>query len=214
MEFSLTVTIIIITCIISITAFGNPKVINDLIFWPPKISKNKQYYRFISSGFIHADIAHLAFNMITLYFFAKTPYNDNHTENLEQFFTKEVGKAGFLLFYIFGIICSEIPSFLKNRNNKHYRSLGASGAVTAILFSFILLSPWSTLIVFVFPMPAILFAVLYLVYTYYMSKKGGDHINHSAHLWGAIYGIVITIIIDIDVVQEFIDQLQHPRFSF
>jgi membrane associated rhomboid family serine protease len=202
MEFSLTVTIIIITCIISITAFGNPKIINDLIFWPPRISKNKQYYRFITSGFIHADIAHLAFNMITLYFFGRMME--------EAFFIEKIGKIGFILFYVFGIICSEIPSYIRNRNNYNYRSLGASGAVTAIIFSFILLYPWEKITVFVFPMPAVLFAVLYLVYTYYMSRKGGDHINHSAHLWGAIYGIAITIIIDIDVVQNFIFQLQHP----
>ncbi len=205
MDFSLTITIIILTAVISFSAFGNPKVINDLIFWPPKISKHHQYYRFITSGFIHADIAHLAFNMITLYFFGRA---------MEEFYVERIGKAGFLLFYAFGIVCSEIPSYLKNRNNYNYRSLGASGAVTAILFSFILLSPWSTLLVFFIPMPAILFAVLYLVYTTYMAKKGGDHINHSAHLWGAIYGIITTIIIEPKVLSLFIYQLQHPRFEF
>lgn len=205
MEFSLTITIIILTAVISFSAFGNPKVINDLIFWPPKITKNNQYYRFLTSGFIHADIAHLAFNMITLYFFGRA---------IEEFYVERIDKAGFLLFYAFGIICSEIPSYLKNRNNYNYRSLGASGAVTAILFSFILLSPWSTLLVFFIPMPAILFAVLYLVYTSYMAKKGGDHINHSAHLWGAIYGIIVTIIIEPKVVSLFIYQLQNPRFEF
>ena len=205
MDFSLTFTIIIITAVISFTSFGNRKIIDDLIFWPPKINKHHQYYRFITSGFIHADIAHLAFNMITLFFFGKF---------MEEFYMARVGKLGFLLFYILGIICSEIPSYLKNRNNYNYRSLGASGAVTAVLFSFILLSPWSTLLVFFIPMPAILFAVLYLVYTTYMSKKGGDHINHSAHLWGAIYGIVVTVIVEPDVVSMFIYQLQHPRIDF
>jgi membrane associated rhomboid family serine protease len=205
MDFSLTITIIILTAVISFSAFGNPKVINDLIFWPPKISKNHQYYRFLTSGFIHADIAHLAFNMITLYFFGRA---------MEEFYIDRIGKPGFLLFYAFGIVCSEIPSYLKNRNNYNYRSLGASGAVTAILFSFILLSPWSTLLVFFFPMPAILFAVLYLVYTSYMAKKGGDNINHSAHLWGAIYGVITTIIIEPKVLSLFIYQLQHPRFEF
>lgn len=205
MDFSLTITIIILTGIISLTAFGNPKVINDLIFWPPKISKNKQYYRFITSGFIHADIAHLAFNMITLYFFGRV---------METFYVERIGKGGYLLFYVLGIICSEIPSYLKNRNNYSYRSLGASGAVTAILFSFILLSPWSTLLVFFFPMPAVLFAVLYIVYTSYMAKKGGDHINHSAHLWGAIYGMVTSIIIEPEIISHFIKEIQNPKFSF
>ena len=166
MEFTLTLTIIIITCIISFTAFNNEKVINDLIFWPPMVKNKNQYYRFITSGFIHADIGHLAFNMITLYFFGRV---------MEAFYIAKIGKIGFVLFYIAGIIISEIPSYFKHRDVYHYRSLGASGAVTAVLFSFILLSPWSTLYVFFLPLPAIVFAVIYLVYTAYMNKRGGDY---------------------------------------
>jgi membrane associated rhomboid family serine protease len=204
MELSLTLVIIILTAIISFTAFGNQKIVNDLIFWPPMIKEKNQYYRFISSGFIHADIAHLAFNMITLFFFGRV---------MELFFIEKIGKPGFLLFYIGGIIVSEIPSYIKHQNNYNYRSLGASGAVTAILFSFILLAPWETLYVFFLPLPAIVFAVLYFFYTAYMSKKGGDYINHSAHLWGAIYGVVFTIIMEPGVLPNFIEQLMHPRFS-
>lgn len=205
MELSITLTIIIITAIISFTAFNNEKIINDLIFWPPMIKNRKQYYRFVTSGFIHADLAHLAFNMITLYFFGRA---------MELFFVEKVGKAGFLLFYLVGIIVSEIPSYIKNQNNYSYRSLGASGAVTAVLFSFILLAPWETLYVFFLPLPAVVFAVLYLFYTAYMAKRGGDYINHSAHLWGAIYGIVFTLIMEPGVIQHFINQLLHPHFNF
>lgn len=205
MEFTVTLTIIILTAIISFSAFGNQKVINDLVFWPPMIKNRHQYYRFITSGFIHADIAHLAFNMITLYFFGRA---------MELFFIEKIGKPGFLLFYLGGIMASEIPSYLKHMKDYHYRSLGASGAVTAILFSFILLAPWQTLYVFFFPLPAIIFAVLYLVYTAYMAKRGGDFINHSAHLWGAIYGIIFTIIMEPGVIGHFLQQLLRPEFNF
>lgn len=205
MDISLTVTIILITAIISFTAFGNSKVINDLIFWPPKIKNQRQYYRFLTSGFIHADLGHLAFNMITLYFFGRV---------MEAFFIARIGKVGFLLFYAFGIICSEIPSYIRHLKNYNYRSLGASGAVTAILFSFIIMAPWETLYVFFFPLPAIVFAVLYFIYTAYMAKKGGDFINHSAHLWGAIYGIVVTALIEPGIIPHFIYQLMHPQFHF
>ena len=204
MEFTITISIIIVTAIISFTAFNNEKITNDLIFWPPMISEKKQYYRFITSGLIHADIMHLLFNMLTLYFFGRA---------MEDFFVAKIGKVGFLLFYIAGIIISEIPSFIKHRNNYSYRSLGASGAVTAVLFSFILLAPWQTMYVFFLPLPAIVFAVLYLAYTFYMDKQGGDYINHSAHLWGAIWGILFTLLMEPKVLPHFLEQLMQPRFS-
>lgn len=205
MEFTITIAIIIITAIISFTAFNNDKITNDLIFWPPMIKEKHQYYRFITSGFIHADIAHLAFNMITLYFFGRA---------MEVFFIAKIGKVGFLLFYIAGIIVSEIPSFIRHRNNYQYRSLGASGAVTAVLFSFILLAPWQTLYVFFLPVPAIIFAALYVGYSIYMDRKGGDNVNHSAHLWGAVWGIAFTLLMDPNVLPHFLDQLMRPSFGF
>lgn len=205
MEFTITIAIIIITAIISFTAFNNEKITNDLIFWPPMIKEKHQYYRFITSGFIHADIAHLAFNMITLYFFGRA---------MEMFFIAKIGKIGFLLFYIAGIIVSEIPSFIKHRDNYQYRSLGASGAVTAVLFSFILLAPWQTLYVFFLPVPAIIFAALYVGYSIYMDRKGGDNVNHSAHLWGAVWGIAFTLLMDPSVFPHFLEQLMKPSFGF
>lgn len=205
MEFTITIAIIIITALISFTAFNNEKITNDLIFWPPMIKEKHQYYRFFTSGFIHADIAHLAFNMITLYFFGRA---------MEVFFIAKIGKIGFLLFYIAGIIVSEIPSFIRHRNNYHYRSLGASGAVTAVLFSFILLAPWQTLYVFFLPVPAIIFAALYVGYSIYMDRKGGDNVNHSAHLWGAVWGVVFTILMEPNVLSHFISQLMNPSFGF
>lgn len=205
MEFTITVAIIIITVIISFTAFSSEKIINDLIFWPPMIQEKKQFYRFVTSGLIHADIPHLAFNMITLYFFGRLVE--------EYLFIPRIGETGYLLFYIAGIIVSEIPSYIKHRNNYSYRSLGASGAVTAVLFSFILLAPWQTIYVFFLPVPAIIFAALYVGYSIYMDRKGGDNVNHSAHLWGAAWGVVFTLLMEPDIINRFLDQLMHPNFS-
>jgi membrane associated rhomboid family serine protease len=204
-NMSMTLVIIIITSLISIGAFSNEKLRNDLSFWPPAVQNQHQYYRFITSGFVHGNWAHLLFNMFTLYSFG---------EVMEMFFLLKINKVGFLLFYLGGLIVSEIPSYIKHMRDYNYSSLGASGAVSAVLFSFILLAPWQTLYVFFFPLPAIIFAVLYLTYTAYMSKKGGDHINHSAHLWGAIYGIVFTMILAPESLNRFIQQILNPSFNF
>lgn len=204
MEISATIILIILTVIISITSFGNQKMMNDMIFWPPVIKNRHQYYRFITSGFIHADLAHLAFNMITLFFFGSI---------MEDFYNLKIGPGGFVVFYIGAIIVSEIPSYIKHLNNYSYRSLGASGGVSAVLFAFILLAPWQTLYVFFLPLPAIVFAILYLSYTAYMAKRGGDFINHSAHLWGAIYGIIFTLFVEPGVLQHFVRQLLRPQFQ-
>ena len=204
LDMSMTLVIIIITFILSIGAFSNEKMRNDLVFWPPVIKQRNQYYRFITSGFIHADWMHLLFNMITFYSFG---------EAMELFYVMKIDKLGYLLFYLGGLIFSELPSYFKHIKNYNYRSLGASGAVSGILFSFILLAPWQTLYVFFFPLPAVVFAILYFFYSAYMAKKGGDFINHSAHLWGAIYGMAFTIIMEPAVLKNFINQLIHPPFN-
>jgi len=204
---TITLALLIITCIISITAFNNRKVINDLIFSPVDVQQRHQWYRFITCGLIHADFAHLAFNMITLYFFGRV---------MEQVYVEyfNLPKYTYLILYILALIVSEIPSYIKHRNNNEYRSLGASGAVAAIVFAFILIAPWATIYVFFIPVPAILYGVLFLVYSAYMSKKGEDNINHSAHLWGAVVGIVFTIIVQPTVVNIFIEKLLRPSFNF
>jgi len=204
---TLTIAILIITCIISITAFNNHKVINDLIFSPIEVQRKNQWYRFITCGFIHADFAHLAFNMIGLYFFGRV---------MEQVYIEafDLPKYTYLLLYVSAIIISEIPSYIKHRNNSQYRSLGASGGVAAIVFSYILLAPWATIYVFLIPIPAIVYGVLFLVYSAYMDRKGGGNVNHSAHFWGAMVGVVFTIVVQPKMVDIFIQQLLHPSFNF
>lgn len=198
-----TYVILLATCVVSFLAFKNEKLINDLILWPPAISRGKQYYRLVSYGFIHADGMHLLFNMITLYFFGRY---------VEQFVSGYIGMVGFLAFYLSAIVVSILPTFMKNANNPAYRSLGASGAVSAVLFAFVLLNPWSTIIIFVIPCPAIIYAVIYIGYSIYMDRQGSDNINHSAHLWGAAYGALFMIAMEPRVLSNFLSQLAQPRF--
>jgi membrane associated rhomboid family serine protease len=204
-NITITLSIIFITGIISISGFRQTKIIDELIFWPPAISKQHQYYRFITCGLIHADYMHLIFNMVTLYFFGTI---------LEAYYQGELGlqKWYYLALYIGALIVSNIPTYIKHRNDAEYRSLGASGAVSAVLFAFILLSPWQQIIVIVFPVPAIIYGVLFLVYSAYMSRKGGDHVNHDAHFYGALFGILFTIAVRPIVVDVFLNELRHPHF--
>ncbi|MBU6198411.1 MAG: rhomboid family intramembrane serine protease [Xanthomonadaceae bacterium] len=198
---SSTLVIIAVTCIVSIMAFSNAELVRQLILWPPAISRDKQYYRLVSYGLIHADPMHLFFNMFTLYFFGRM---------MEQLYNAVLGPFGFVLFYAGALVASILPTYLRNRGNSRYHSLGASGAVSATLFAFILLQPWAKILVFVVPMPAILFAVLYVVYEFWLERQGADNVNHNAHLWGAAYGVLFTIIMEPRVLILFFAQLTHP----
>ena len=201
---TVTLIIIAITCAVSFVALKNPKMIEALILWPPAVTRDNDYYRLISYGLIHADFPHLLFNMVTLYFFGRV---------MEQFYNAAMGDFGFAFFYVLGLIASILPTYFKNRNNAQYRSLGASGAVSAVLFAFILFQPWAIIYVFVVPVPAIIYAVLYIGYTIWSERQGGDSVNHSAHLWGAAYGVAFTLAVEPRVFGVFLDALSHPGFG-
>jgi membrane associated rhomboid family serine protease len=205
--YSITTIIIVLTSITSFLAFNNTRLMNALIFWPPAVSMRNQYYRFISCGFVHADIMHLAFNMITLYFFGRV---------LEVYYMGDLGlqQYYYVILYFSALVVANIPSYLKHRDDYNYRSLGASGAVCAVLFAFILLRPWAPIVLFVIKMPAIVYALLFLGYSIYMSRRGGDNINHDAHLWGALFGILFTIAVRPSVIGSFLNELSQPRFNF
>ncbi|TDW96775.1 rhomboid family intramembrane serine protease [Dinghuibacter silviterrae] len=197
---TITIGIIILTALISLTSFSNPKAIDDLSMWPVKIDQKKQYYRFITSGFIHGDLMHLFFNMFTLYFFGTA---------LEE--TGVFSAPVLILFYLTAIVVSDIPSYIKHRRSYGYRSIGASGAVSAFLFATILFDPWMKIGIFgIIPVPGILYAVLYTAYCVYSSRRRADNINHDAHLWGGLYGWVFVIILVRGVVPFFLNQLMHP----
>ena len=188
--FSITIVILILTCIISFTAFSNQKVIDDLIFYPPAITQRNQWYRFVTNGVIHADIAHLAFNMFSFYLFG------NFVEQDFMSLFNENGKILFLAMYITALAVCLIPTYFQHKDNYHYRSLGASGAASAVVFAGIFLNPTIKIGLIIIPpiIPGFVFGPLYLVLSAYMAKRGGDNINHSAHFWGAVWGIVFVII--------------------
>ena len=202
LPFSHTVTLIIITVIISLIAFNKSNVMNRLIFWPPAI-KRGEYDRFIAHGFIHADGTHLLFNMITLFFFGNI---------IEVFYRQYFYELGYVLFYLGGLIAAILPSYLQHKNDTRWASLGASGAVSAVLFTYILFEPWKLIFVFFIPVPAIIFAVLYVAYSIWSGKRGRDNINHSAHLWGAAYGIIVTILLEPKILPHFLSQLTQLPF--
>jgi len=203
METPVTYALIAITCVVSWIAFNNRKLADRLILWPPAIDKQKQYDRLVTYGFIHADFMHLLFNMITLYFFGPQV----------EMLMGQVGVWVYPAFYVSALVVSILPTYLKNQKNPNYLSLGASGAVSAILFAYILVRPWSIIGVFFIPMPAIVFAVLYVGYSIWMDRRGGDRINHSAHLAGAAYGVIFMLVMEPRVLGHFLQQLQQPSFG-
>lgn len=197
-----TLTLIALTCAVSIPAFSNPRLLERLLFWPPAIARGEAH-RFVTHGFVHGDGAHLLFNMITLYFFGRVT---------EPFFSEYIGQFGFALFYVSAIVVAIVPSYLRNPRDAGYRSLGASGGVSAVLFAYILLAPWSLLFVFFIPLPAIVFAVAYTAYSFYAGRRGGDGVNHSAHLWGAGYGVLFALCMEPRLASHFLQQVLQPSF--
>ena len=190
MDFSqtpITLLLIAINVIFSIIGFSNKEMESKTIGWPYYTKRDNQYYRFITSGFLHADWMHLIFNMFTLYFFGS---------NLEYYLNVFGlgGNIAYLLIYFLGMIVADIPSFLKHNNDPNYRSLGASGAVSAVVFAVIVFSPWSKIYLYAFlQISAVIYAVLYIAYCIYMGKKSNDNVNHDAHLWGSLFGLVFTL---------------------
>ena len=200
----ITLLLIAATALVSWLAFNNARLMERLILWPPAIQRRHQYDRLVTHGFIHADFQHLLFNMITLYFFGRL---------IERFFSAYIGEVGFLMFYLSALVVAILPTYLGHRNDAGYRSLGASGAVSAVLFAFILLQPWSMIYVFFLPLPAIVYGVLYVGYSIWMDRQGRDNVNHSAHLWGAGYGVLFTLLLEPRVGPAFLQGLMQPSFG-
>ncbi len=205
---TITISIVLLTAVISFTAFTNEKVMDDLIFYPPAITNRNQWYRFITCGFIHADIMHLAFNMYSFYLFG------DMVEKAFGIIFGESGKIIYILLYVSALVVSVLPTYFNHQNDYHYRSLGASGAVSAIIFAGIFLYPTLGMGIFPIPfhIPGFVFGPLFLGISYYLANKGHGNINHSAHIWGAIYGIVFLIITStflskINLIENFYNEV-------
>ncbi len=214
-QITLTLIIIIFTCLISYQAFNDARMRSKFVMHPASVSEFGQYYRFLTSGFLHGDWIHLGVNMYVLWMFG---------EALERFFLSQfgdlIGRLVYILIYLGAIVLSSIPAFLKHRDNQYYSALGASGGVSAILFALIVVAPWSGITFIFFPffeIPFIVFGVLYLVYESYMSKKGNDMIGHDAHIAGAIFGLVsiiaVSYILKPQLIDLYISNITNPTFN-
>jgi len=201
----ITWVIIIITCAVSIPAFSNGVLFSNLKFNPYIIKETRQWHRFFTYGVLHADWTHLIVNMFVLYSFGE------QVEFMMRYYFGAKGLLYFVLLYVGAIFLSVVPSFEKHKNDSWYNAVGASGAVSAVLFSSIFLLPGSKIMLLFFPvpMPAPVFGILYLFFSAYMARKGTDNIGHDVHLWGALFGSVFTIAIKPELFMIFINQLQH-----
>src|SRR6056297_3438133 len=184
MALSFTIIPIGITCVISLTAlYGNEKIYELGMLRPYRTVRKNSWYEVISSGFLHGSLAHLLVNMFVLFFFGSV---------IEQV----LGVSHFLALYLSGLAVSSIPSFLFHRDNPSYATLGASGAVEAVLFSYIFVFPTEKIILLLFPVPipAWFFGLAFIGYSIFESKRGGGNINHTAHITGAAWGILYMIL--------------------
>ena len=204
-----------LTVLVSAYAWSNPDLLEAGILRPYRMARdNGQWYRFISSGFLHADWGHLLFNMIAFYSFGGLVLgvlaNGTNTPGIEGF-----GALGglwrFLLLYLGGIVVSDIPTYFRHRDDRDYGSLGASGGVASVLFAGVIFSPLNKIYMMFIPVgiPGFIFGFLYLAYSYYQGRRRGDNINHDAHFYGALYGVVLVLVLIPASGLEFVRQIQY-----
>lgn len=185
--------IFIFTLVTSIYAFSHPNLYGKFMLHPYSVSRGQRIYSIFTSGLIHLDWTHLIFNMLSFYFFAF---------KLETM----IGHWQFAALYIVSLALSDLPTILKHKDHFGYNSLGASGAISAVIFSYILFNPKAMLLVFFIPMNAVIFGVVYLIYSAYASRQS-SHINHDAHFFGALSGLIITILLTPGIIPYFLQQL-------
>jgi membrane associated rhomboid family serine protease len=187
---SITLIIILVNVVVSFIAFQNQEAFSRLCFWPEKVWHEKQWYRLLSGAFLHANMPHLLFNMITLYFFGPI---------VEYSFMEIFGSAGhsvYVGFYILAVLIANVPDLLEHKDDSSYRAVGASGAVSAVIFASILFNPLSSIYIFFIPIgiPAYIFGIFYLIYSAYMARAQQDNIGHLAHFSGAVFGVVFPLL--------------------
>lgn len=204
MTLDFTLILIIITVVTSFYGWNNPTLQSKWMFNPYSINHGKQYYRFLSSGFIHSNTVHLLFNMIALFFFGRV---------IERIYIDLYGSFGvifYLITYLVGIVAANLRTYFKYKDSSYYNSLGASGGVAAILFASILYRPTSSIcLYFAICIPAFILGFVYLIYSYYSTKRTGDNINHDAHLYGSLFGVAFTILLRPVVILEFIERIKN-----
>jgi membrane associated rhomboid family serine protease len=206
----ITYAIIGVTCLVSFLCFSNEESFNRLAHIPTRIDRNGEYYRLLTSGFVHANPPHLFLNMFVLFNFGPLLEEIFKTERMFG----EFGSTSYLLFYLSAIVAANAPTYVKNRDNFSYIGIGASGAIAALLFACIVFIPMLPLrVFFMIPIKAWLFGVLYLLYETYADKNVSDGVAHDVHLSGAFYGILFIAVYNFDSVINFIEVVQMSILS-
>ncbi|MCX6245439.1 MAG: rhomboid family intramembrane serine protease [Bacteroidetes bacterium] len=199
----ITYGIILITVVASIICFNNEELFTRLRFNAFDVKHSNQWYRFFSYGFLHAGWLHLLVNMVVLYSFGQMVERIYHRLFLEKYILY------YILLYMGGLLLSIIPAFGKHKNNVFYNAVGASGAVSAVIFASILLIPNAPISFFFIPVriPGWVFGFLYIAYEFYMSRRAKDNIGHDAHFWGAVFGVIFTILLKPSLATSFLEQI-------
>jgi membrane associated rhomboid family serine protease len=202
----ITLIIVIITSVISVAAMRRRDLLYRFDLSPARIVHHREYYRIFTHAFLHANYFHLGINMLVLYSFGT--YVEQAFSGMQQQGAIFSGPFFYLLLYGGSIALASLSTVIRYRDDEHYSAVGASGAVSAVVFTYIFFAPLDKIYFYmVLPIPGILFGVLYLVYSSYMSRRGNDHINHSAHLWGAVVGFLFPILLEPSLFLVFLDQL-------
>jgi len=201
---SVTLVIIVLTVAISFWAWQNPASFDKYAFYPSKVWKRKEYIRFFSSSLLHVSGMHLFFNMMTFFFFGPT------VERYFDLYSPGNGALYLGILYVTAMVVSELGTLFKYKDNSGFSSVGASGAVSAVLFSAIWFNPTSQILVMFIPMPGFAFGAIYLLYTAYAAKNDyTGQINHDAHFYGSMWGVLYTLALIPATVAVFFDQLIH-----
>lgn len=198
----ITYGLMIVIGLVTYVAWQKPELHRKLMLNPYDTVRGKQYYRLLTSGFVHNNSMHLFLNLFTLYFFGRA---------IEQIFTSEFGPSGaflYILLFVTAVIVANIPTTLKYKDSPHYNSLGASGAVSALVLAFILFDPLQELCLYaIICLPGYQLGLLFIAYSVFMSKRNVDNINHDAHLFGALYGVIFTLVLRPEIFSTFIEAL-------
>lgn len=215
MILNILIIIIAVTALVSFSAFNNSQLRDKLIYSPYRVKHNKEYSRFFGHLFIHADMTHLLFNMMSLYFLgelflsAPADYYQNVNSGLIENYGVIGGQVHFFILYFFGGLFVTIIPYYRNQDNPNYLALGASGAVSAVIFAAMLWNPFMKLHLFFIPIgiPAYIFGPLYIAFEIYQDRRGNTGVAHDAHIGGAIFGVLYVLIINIDKGKQLIDMI-------
>ena len=206
----ITYTFLTIIVVFSIYCFNDRSAMSKYLFHPYSIYHNKEHYRFLTHAFIHGDFFHLIFNCLALYSFGITLEEDYFGN--DYYFNPKIGKIYYILLFTGGIYAASFTEYFRNKHDSSYSSLGASGAISSIMFCFIMVSPLSQISLFFFPMQGWIAGILLLGVSYFLIKKKrsgtySDNISHESHFWGALFGVAFILILKPGLIRQFIEQV-------